>query len=373
MKKFLILCALGAVAFAGNMHFEKNKKCSECHPAIYEEYMTSQHAKATVFKDPLHAAVYYQHPQYNKMDKYRCGACHTPTADNLDALLAANNGVVPDADNETQNEAVACAYCHRIEDTVPGKAFSKNIVSKEEKVYFSNKSNPGTSPFHGIKTKKSIYKDGKMCMGCHTRKSNKKGFDVCETDINPKAKNKNCIECHMHKVDGPPAKTSHAKQHTFHGFDGLHGDLKHLSQYIGMDITTQDDKKMFTVTIDHDVPHSSLLHPLRMGLLEVTVQSGSDTIKMETRKLIKVIGSKKGESPMATPPWLATEIIKDTRIPANSTKAYPYAWELKSGDIITAKFGYLLVKKPALKKFDLQDNKEATKFRVIKEMSYTVK
>jgi len=39
----------------------------------------------------------------------------------------------------------------------------------------------------------------------------------------------------------------------------------------------------------------------------------------------------------------------------------------------TAKFGYLLVKKPALKKFDLQDNKEAKKFRIIKKKSFTVK
>lgn len=372
MKKFLILCALSGFAFA-NMHFEKNQKCSECHPTIYSEYKTSQHAKATVFKDRIHGAVYDLHPQFNKKEKYRCGACHTPTADNLNALLAANNGVTPDVDNETQNEAIACAYCHRIEDTVPGKAFSKNVVSKAGKVYFSNKSNPGTSPFHGIKTKKSVYKDGKMCLGCHARKSNKKGFDVCETNVNNNAKKKNCIECHMHKVDGAPSVLSKATKHTFHGFPGLHGDLTNLSQYISMEITTKDDNKIFTVTIDHDVPHASLLHPLRMGKLEVTVKSGSDTIKMQTRKLIKVIGSAEGPSPSPTPPWLATQIIKDTRIPANSTKAYPYAWELKSGDVITAKFGYLLVKPKALKKFGLKENKEATKFRIILEKSFTVK
>jgi len=372
MKKFLLFIALTGLAIAANMHFEKNQKCSECHPAIYKEYKQSQHGKATVFKDPIHGAVYDLHPMKWKKEKYRCGACHTPTADNLSALLKANNGVIPDADNETQNEAIACAYCHRIEDTKPGKAFYQNVVSKEGKVYFSNKSNPGTSPFHGIKTKKSIYKNGKMCMGCHTSKSNKKGFDVCETDVNQKAPKKNCIECHMHKVDGAPSTMSTAKEHTFHGFPGLHGDLTNLSQYVGMDISTKDDNKMFTVTIDHDVPHSSLLHPLRMGKLEVSVNSGGKVTKMQTRKLIKVIGSKEGASPSPTPPWLATQIIKDTRIPANASKAYPYSWELKSGDVITAKFGYLLVKPKALKKFNLQDNKEATKFRIIKEQSFTV-
>ncbi len=373
MKKFLILCALSGFALAANMHFEKNQKCSECHPSIYSEYQKSQHANATIFKDKIHGAVYDPHPQNWKLEKYRCGACHVPTADNLSELLAANNGVTPDADNETQNEAIACAYCHRIEDTMPGKAFSKNVVSKEGKVYFSNKSNPAQSPFHAVKTNKNVFKDGKMCLGCHARKSNKKGFDVCETDINQKAPKKNCIECHMHKVDGAPSVMSKATKHTFHGFPGLHGDLTNLSQYIGMEITSKDDNKMFTVTIDHDVPHASLLHPLRMGKLEVTVKSGSDVTKMQTRKLVKVIGNHEGPSPSPTPPWLATMIIKDTRIPANSTKAYPYAWDLKSGDVITAKFGYLLVKPKALKKFNLKNNKEATKFRIISEKSFTVK
>ena len=372
MKKFLVLCLLSGLAFA-NMKFAKNKECSSCHPTIYEEYKTSQHAKATIFEDKIHGAVYDLHPQHWKMEKYRCGACHVPTADNLSGLLAANNGVIPDRNNETQNEAVACAYCHRIEDTASGKAFHKNIVSKDEKVYFSNKSNPGSSPYHGIETNKEIFKDGKMCMGCHARKSNKKQFDVCETDINQKAPKKNCIECHMHKVDGAPSTMSSTKKHTFHGFPGLHGDLTNLSQYIGMDISTKDDNKMFTVKIDHDVPHASLLHPLRLGKLVVSIKRGSDVTKMQDRKLVKIIGSQEGASPAPTPPWLATQIIKDTRIPANSSKAYPYAWDLQSGDVITAKFGYFLVKPKALKKFGLENNKEATKFRVIKEKSFTVK
>lgn len=373
MKKLLLLCALSALAFAANMHFEKNQKCSECHPAIYKEYKTSQHAKATIFEDKIHGAVYDKHPQHWKIEKYRCGACHTPTADNLDELLAPNNGVIPDIDNETQNEAVACAYCHRIEDTVDGKAFGKNIVSKEERVYFTKKDNPGKSSFHKLKTNKEVFENGKMCMGCHAHKSNKKQFQVCSTDINQDAPKKNCIECHMHKVDGAPSKFSKTKQHTYHGFPGLHGDLTNLSQYIGMEITNTDDKKMFTVTIDHDAPHASVLHPLRMGKLEVTVTRDGQVTKMQTRELMKAIGSKEGASPSPTPPWLATAVIKDTRIPANTSKAYPYEWELKAGDVITAKFGYLLVKPGALEKFELKDNKEATKFRIIKEQSFTVK
>ena len=367
MKKLLIWCLLSGFAFA-NMQFAKNKECSSCHPAIYEEYQTSQHAKATIYKDPIHGAVYEKHPQSNKKDMYRCGHCHTPTANNLGALVN-KNGPMPDINNETQNEAIACAYCHRIEDVKPAGWRNENIVSIKEKVYFTSKSNHGSSPFHGIKTNKSIFKDGKLCMGCHAHKSNGKNFQVCATNMNHNASKKSCIECHMHKVDGAPSTMSSEKQHTFHGFPGLHGDLSNLSQYVTMNISNTGDKKMFTVIVNHDVPHPSLLHPLRSSKLEVRVNSGGSITKMQTRKIIKKIGTK--GKPSA--PWLATQIVHDTRIPANSSKAYPYAWNLKSGDVITATLGYYLVKPKAWKKFDLKENNEATKFRVIREETFTVK
>ena len=101
----------------------------------------------------------------------------------------------------------------------------------------------------------------------------------------------------------------------------------------------------------------------------VTVTRDGDITKMQTRKILKKIGTN--NKPSA--PWLATQIVHDTRIPANTKIAYPYKWELKSGDVITATFGYYLVKPKALKKFDLQDNKEAAKFRVIKKETFTVK
>ena len=371
MKKLLIFCLLSGFALA-NMHFTKNQECSSCHPAIYDEYMTSQHAKSTVFKDPIHGEVYNLHPQKNKKNMYRCGHCHTPTADNLSTLVKKGGGI-PDTHSVTQNEAIACAYCHRIEDVKPAGWRNKNIVSKEEKVYFTAKSKPGSSPFHGIKTNKDIFKDGKMCMGCHAHKSNGKHFEVCATNINNNASKKSCIECHMHKVDGAPSIMSVDKQHTFHGFPGLHGDLTNLSQYVKLHIAVKDNNKMFGIMIDHDVPHPSTMHPLRTAKLVVTITSGDKVTEMHDIMISKTIGNIKGESPSPAPPWLATQIISDSRISANSKKAFPYAYNLKSGDIITAQFGYHLVKPKALKKFGLQDNDEAKKFRVITEKKITVK
>ncbi len=372
MKKiFLILGLVVSTLALANMHFEKNQKCSECHPKIYEEYKTSQHANATVFADPIHGAVYDKHPMKNKMQKYRCAKCHTPTADNMKELLTAKNGVIPDANNETQNEAVACAYCHRITDTLPGKAMNKNVISKDVRKYIANLEPHQKSPFHKIETNVEVFKNGKLCMGCHMHKTNKKQFDVCSTEDDNMDGNNNCMTCHMPKVDGAPSKFSQAKKHAFHGFPGLHGDISMLSKYVTLDF--KHSKKNFTVSVDHQATHSSTLHPLRMAKLVVSIERDGKIIKMDPKKLFKVIGNAQGSAPKATPPWLADRVIKDTRIPANTKKDFNYDFTLQSGDKVTAKFGYHLVKPKALKKFKLENNEEAKKFIVITNEVFTVK
>ena len=366
---FVIVGLMMSTLAFGAMHFEKNQKCSECHPKIFEEYKTSQHGNATVFQDKIHGAVFDKHPMKNKMQKYRCAKCHTPTADNMKELLTPKNGVLPDPHNETQNEAVACAYCHRITDIKPGKAMNSNVVSPDMRKYFANLEPHQKSSFHEIETNVEVFKNGKLCMGCHMHKSNKKQFEVCSTENNNMDGNNNCITCHMPKVDGKPSKFSKETKHAFHGFPGLHGDLSLLSKYVTLDFKNTD--KNFIVSVDHQATHSSTLHPLRMAKLVVTIERDGKVIKMDPKKLFKVIGSKETGKP--TPPWAATAIVKDTRIPAKTKKDFKYDVVLQSGDKVTAKFGYLLVKPKALKKFDLQDNEEAKKFRVIAKETFTVK
>ena len=366
MKNLVLLLAFLSLATA-NMHFEKNKKCSECHPQIYKEYKSSQHSNATVFKDKIHGAVYDKHPQKNKKQKYRCAKCHTPTADNLKDLLTPKNGIIPDASNETQNEAIACAYCHRISDTLDGKAMSKNIISKEKKVYFTSVKSKLESSFHKIKENKAVFANAKLCMGCHTHKANKKKFDVCSTETEQMDEKTNCISCHMPKVDGKATEKSVDKTHTFHGFPGLHGDLSHLSKYVSLSLSHK--KESLSIVIDHKVGHSSTLHPLRFSLLKVSVLRAGKTISLEPKKLFEVIGHNN----KPTPPWLADSIIKDTRLKPNSKTNFDFKFKLLSGDSVHVEFGHLLVKPKVLKKFKLENNAEAKKFRVISEKTFTIK
>ena len=175
----------------------------------------------------------------------------------------------------------------------------------------------------------------------------------------------------MPQVDGAPSTLSNVKKHAFHGFPGIHGDLSLLSKYVTLHF--QHTEKNFTLSVDHQATHSSTLHPLRMAKLMVSIERNGEVIKMDPKKLFKVIGTKEGDKSKPTPPWLATDIIQDTRIPANTKKDYDYDFTLQSGDKVTAKFGYLLVKPKALEKFGLENNAEAKEFRVIAKETFTVK
>jgi len=208
-------------------------------------------------------------------------------------------------------------------------------------------------------------------MGCHMHKTNKKQYDVCSTENTNMNGENNCITCHMPQVDGVPSILSTTKKHTFHGFPGLHGDLSMLSKYVGLDF--KQAKKNFSISVDHQATHSSTLHPLRLAKLVVSIERNGKVIKMDTKKFFKVIGNHKGASPKPTPPWLADRTLKDTRIPANTKKDFSYDFALQSGDVVSAKFGYYLVKPKILKKFKLDKNEEAKKFRVITKETYTIK
>jgi len=366
MKNVFLVLLFSYFAFA-SMSFEKNQKCSSCHPMIYQEYQASQHANSTVFKDPIHSAVYDKHPQKNKLQKYRCAKCHTPAADNIEELLQVNNGVIPDVKNDTQNEAVACAFCHRIVDIQGGAAMNKNIVSKEERKYFANLKSHHNSAFHDIETNVAVFENGKLCMGCHMHKTNKQKFEVCSTEHNNMDGKNNCITCHMPKVAGSVSNVHKTKEHAFHGFPGIHGDMqKYLAKYV--DLKIKKNVNGFSVTISHNVTHSSTLHPLRMSQLKVEIVREGKSIHLKPINFFKTIG-KDGK---VSPPWLATEIVNDSRLKAGETKSFNFDFKLAKGDEISAQFGHYLIKPKALKKFGLEHHEESKRFRVIAQMRLKV-
>jgi len=368
MKTLILLSLLLNSLFSNDAvhNFAKSQECKSCHTQIYNEFYTSVHANSTPQKDPIHAAVWAKHPQNLKQERYGCAKCHTPGADNLDKMLTKGQKGLPDSKNETHQEGISCAYCHRIESIQLHKKSNTNIMSKDERNYFGTLKEHVDSPYHGIITEGNTHiQNGNVCAGCHSHKRNKWGLNVCSTNIDNEMDGANCVSCHMPKVDGSVSSFKDTKEHAFHGFAGTHAHSDLLQQYV--DISLVKNSTDFTVHIDNHTTHALLLHPLRMAVLKVSVNRKNETIDLKDEVFVRVIG-KNGKPAM---PWAADTTLKDTMIQAKEKRSINYDFTLQKEDKVEVILGYYLVNPKALKSLKLENLDIATKFNVFKKQSFS--
>ena len=362
----LFLTFLSLTANDKARKFASSEECKACHVQIYNEFTGSMHYNATPQKDPIHKAVWDKHPQNKKQNRYGCGKCHTPAADDLDKMMAKGESAMPDANNATHQEAISCAYCHRIESIELHKKSNVNVISKEEKKYFGTLKEHMDSPFHAIVANENqIMQNGNVCVGCHSHKMNSHGLNVCSTNVANEMNGANCVSCHMPKVDGSVSNMKERKRHTFHGFAGSHYNSEMLTKYVDISILREIDD--FVVNVDNRTSHALLLHPLRVGVLKVSVTRGDETTKMKNEIFVRVIGHE-GKPAM---PWAATTTLRDTMIQANEKRAVKYDFKLKAGDKVDIALGWFLVNPKAVEKLGLQNEEVATKFIEFKKQSFT--
>jgi len=350
----------------------ENTTCKKCHPIIYNEYQSSMHAKASIYKDPVHKAVWDKHPAKTK-GKYKCAKCHTPSDH---ALMAGKSKLV---ENEVQlTEPISCQQCHKIQSIEKHTKANKNILTQKEKYFFSaNKKLKGQkvvfkeeshffgmfttkvgSPYHDIDYSNENFYNGNMCMGCHSHKQNGKAFSVCDMEIKQGKSKETCISCHMPKVKGTLANQKQSSTHAFHGHS-IHNDTPTtLSKYIKLSIDKKENG--FVVNIKNEAIHTLFPQPLRLNQLKVSIEREGKIIPLKTESFMKVIG-KDGKPAM---PWLANAVLKDTLIKALETRQINYDTTLQKGDVVILEFGYHLVNPKAAKKLGITD-KRATKFIVL--------
>ena len=357
--------ALSLFANDGVHKFAPSSECKQCHSNIYDEYYNSMHANATPQQDPIHKAIWDKHPLKNKAQRYSCGKCHTPTANNLDKMLTKGQKVLPSAENKTHQEAISCAYCHRIKDIELHKKTNINIISKDEKNYFGTLKNHIESPYHKIMTNGNKHmKNGNVCIGCHSHKMNKHKLNVCSTNIANEMDGANCVSCHMPQVNGSVSNLHKTKKHSFHGFAGSHFHSDMLRKYVNISILRQIDN--FIVNVDNETSHALLLHPLRVAILKVSITRGNATTKMKPKVFVRVLGKNKKPAM----PWVADKVIKNTMIKANEKRSIKYNFKLQKGDRVDVVLGWYLVNPKAVKKLKLEDKEVATKFQVFKKQSF---
>ncbi len=367
MKIFIYILMLSTMLLANSTKADP-ASCKKCHPVISEEFQSSMHKHASIYGDKVHKAVWDKHPAKAK-GNYKCAKCHTPNAKN----------------EKQAHEGITCISCHSIIDVQKHTQANKNVYTKEPKTFYSaeagrenekvvykttttwygNKTTIG-SAYHDLDYTNKNYYNGNVCMGCHSHKQNSHSFAVCTTsEAGAKDTKSNCITCHMPKVGGSATTVRISQKHAFHGFAGARVKPEMLSKYVNL--TLNKSTNGFEVIVENTAPHNLLTHPLRVAQLKVNLIRDEKHIPLKTHTFVKLIG-KDGKPSM---PWVATQVVKDTMIKANEKRAVKFDTALKSGDKIEAILGYYVVNPKALKKLNLQNEKELRKFTVLKSKYFT--
>jgi len=367
MKTLLSLLALATILFA---NAQDTASCKKCHPTIASEFETSMHKKSSIYDDKVHAAIWDKHPAKAK-GKYKCAKCHTP---NVSSKVATHEGIT-------------CLSCHTIKSVEKHEKSNKNIYETKAKTFYSaeagresekvvykttttwwgNKTTVG-SAYHDIDYRNKDYYNGAMCMGCHSHKQNSHKFAVCETEeAGAKNTKENCITCHMPKIGGTATTVRLSETHAYHGFAGARVEPRMLAKYVTLSL----EKKAsgFNVTIDNQAPHDLMTHPLRVLQLKANIIRDNKHTALKTHSFVRVIG-REGKPSM---PWLATEIVKNNMIHANEKRTVSFEDTIQSGDVVEVVIGYYVVNPKVLKKLNLQDDKELTKFTILKSQNFTIK
>ena len=370
MQRFvLLLLTLSVSLFALS---NESKICQKCHPIIYNEYYASSHRKASVFNNPIHKAYWEKHPKDEK--GYTCAKCHSPTDKNV-----MQTGILKENDIQ-KDEPISCVYCHTIKEVDNGKMSNTNIsTGKMKEFYTAEESRKGSktaafetesswfglvkksknSPYHKIDYNNENYYNGNVCMGCHSHTNNEHDFDIVMLDALIKKEDKNtCVTCHMPQVLGSKVTINETKTHAFHGIAGIYHMNKEMGKYIDFKVSKTD--KGFSVDVINQANHALFGQALREGKLKAYIERKGKTITLEPVVFTRIL-AKDGKEAM---PWDATGTLKDTLIYAH--KNADYNTTLQAGDVLTLTLGVLLLTDKGAKALGLGENKEVSKFRILK-------
>jgi len=378
---FLLLIALFTVALSsgvayahqlpeGFSGFEDPESCKGCHTAIYEEWAGSMHAKSSKSADPLHAAVHNAFLKSmaasGKPQSYFCANCHTPTADNMAALMKGD--AAPDASNPTDARGVTCSFCHKVDGLVEGEKFHSYRVTEGIK----GPSKESTAP-HG-----SSYSEFDasytMCLGCHGKMLNAKGGVVCSMDEEGVS---DCLKCHMNEAQGGPVAGSGKKTHASHGIFGAH-DAATLRAGAKLDVKMELGKLL--VVLDNPNPHYfPSTNPLRVAYVKVEAfdkdgrQVFANFVKdpSEDPKAMLVKVFKAGDK-VGVPSWDAEGVAKDTRLMPREERVLIYSLP-KEAVKVSAKLFYRFVPQAAIEKFGITPDGTVEKPQLVAEKEMELK
>ncbi|MGD9898854.1 MAG: multiheme c-type cytochrome [Calditrichaceae bacterium] len=298
------------VASAQDISRETSLDCAQCHSRIYEDWSRSMHALSTPDKDIL-----YQKMMNWAIDDTKgkaaglCKKCHMPFEE---STLTKN--------------PVDCIYCHSMENSAGRILLSKTKYSAHDN---------DQSEYHKIEAR-DHFKNGQLCMVCHSKLVNAMDVDICITGIEYESSGNNaksCQSCHMPLVTGSNSDDlSSSGMISQHSFLGPH-DENFLKESLRLDLKYADSR--LTVIIDNSAtPHAYPTGtPLRTVILKVAGYDADGRITFENWKndplaedrhavFNRVFEDDEHQFPVM--PWRAAGVKIDTRIKAGEIRELEY-------------------------------------------------
>ncbi|MCI0500661.1 MAG: hypothetical protein L0Y61_02800 [Epsilonproteobacteria bacterium] len=345
--KFILFCFLVFISMYGK--YLDSKSCAECHDAIYQEHKSSMHHLSSVHKDPFHKAV----KDKTTPEKYDCAFCHSPAAFNLITLK--NGEDMPNHRNIEENDGVSCFYCHQITKVMEAKHQNINFYnySGGKPTFFANIIDPDMSDKHESQSK-DIYKNSRVCMGCHSHKYNTFGVEICNTKNEPAEPQSDCIGCHMAKTSGSPVKVDKKgrSQYATHEFLGIRSTEMVKK---AVDLKLNKTKSGFTLTIKNKMGHPIILQPMRLKYAKTTITRNDKIIwtnfktsPLEDKEATFTTTYKNDAGIEVLPPQAKGFLFKNN-LGTNQFKTVNYEVLLQKGDKITTQW-YSMIVRPELAK-----------------------
>ena len=340
--------------------------CKECHEDIYNQWSGSRHARSTPAKNILFAKIYELSQQdTNGETKLYCIRCHAP--------VTQINGDV-DIQQEITNEGITCDICHSIAELSDSPQHWPNI-------YEPGKTKRGPSKDADVDEHEVVYSElfenSRLCSGCHGDMLDIPGtrscgnLTICDTDFEWRGttfakEGKSCVDCHMTGTQGLSVskEVERTAQHDFSGAYS-HEKLQEAAKLV-LDVKEFGGKIIAAIQVinkgtGHLLPTGP---PARMVFLKVSAfdHNGEEVWSNYTNNPAKedpfgvfhiVFANLEGKIPSM--PWLASRIVKDTRIRPGEHRQLVYKFPSEGVTKVEAKLFYRLAPPPLLDKFEITD------------------
>jgi len=325
------------------------KNCEACHQSISKHWQTSRHANAHFSKNELYkkSLEYFvaKNPErlIDEM-KIKCAKCHNPKisktnmSDEEKILLSLEDEGVSEAFKKMLNsiemqQGINCTVCHNVEkihfDKTKGSQGLEGVTFGREGKMFGPFSD-AYSPYHKT-AYKEYFSDSSttLCFTCHYSYQNEHGIEVYSTgkEYDSVKSNEGCKDCHMSKKyagvasdyvpSGTKSKSRMVRKHRFASIN----NSTILQEYL--DINAFKEAHQLLITLNNRSPHTI---PTGYGLREITItavfyDANKKQIQQQHSKLTALWHDKEGKP---TLPFMATQKVQDTRLPAKSTQTYRF-------------------------------------------------